>query len=124
MVRLHCSYYELEISQEKVFMAMLRPTKSTKHFNLENFICYISGGADLISIAPTYIGHSSPCEIKAYQTLANSNGGSLGGKFPDDLMDSYSGDDASEVLEWSSLELAPTYPCKPSYSTITVHNYR
>ena len=86
-----------------------------------------SGGADLISIAPTYIGHSSPCEIKTYQALANSNGGNLGGEFPNDLIDSFSSDDSvssSEVLEWSSLEFAPTYPCKPVYTTITLHNFR
>ena len=70
------------------------------------------------------MGHSSPCEIKTYQALADSNGVSLGEEFPDDLINSYSDDDTSEVLEWSSLEFAPTYPCKPSYSTITLHNYR
>ena len=95
------------------------------------FILIHVGGAELISIAPIYIGHSSPCEIKTYQALANSTGDNLGGEFPDDLIDSVlsssCGDDAvsaSEVLEWSSLDFAPTYPCKPAYTTITLHNFR
>ena len=91
------------------------------------YLICVPGGADLISIAPTYIGHSSPCEIKTYQALVNSEGGNLGGEFPSDLIDSFSGDDSvsfSEVLEWSSLEFAPTYPCKPAYTTITLHNLR
>ena len=37
---MHCSCYELEISREKIFVAMLRPVKSTKIFNLENFRLY------------------------------------------------------------------------------------
>ncbi len=36
----HCSCYELEISQEKIFVAMVRPAKSMKIFNLENFRLY------------------------------------------------------------------------------------
>ena len=33
----HCSCYELEISWEKIFVAMLRLVKSVKIFNLKNF---------------------------------------------------------------------------------------
>ena len=36
----HCSCYELEISREKIFSAMLRPAKSIKIFNLKNFRLY------------------------------------------------------------------------------------
>ena len=36
----HCSCYEVEILREKIFAAMLRPTKSAKIFNLENFRLY------------------------------------------------------------------------------------
>jgi hypothetical protein len=93
---------------------------------MSNFIC--SGGAELISIAPIYIGHSSPCEIKTYQTLANSKGANLVGEFHDDVIDNVFAADnavsASEVLEWSSLDFAPTYPCKPAYTTLTLHNFR
>ena len=90
---------------------------------------FISGGAELISITPIYIGHSSPCEIKTYQSLANSMGGNLGGEFPDDFIANVfsCGDDAvsaGEVLEWSSLDFAPTYPCKPAYTTLILHNFR
>ena len=37
---MHCISYELEISWEKIFMALLGPMKSAKDFNLENFRLY------------------------------------------------------------------------------------
>ena len=40
---MHCSYYELQISCEEIFVAMLRPIKSAKIFNLENFWLYNYG---------------------------------------------------------------------------------
>ena len=53
--------YELEISQEKIFMAMFRPTKSMKFFNLENFRLYgtifriILSFQQHINLRPCYI---------------------------------------------------------------------
>lgn len=36
----HCSHYELEILQEKIFMATLRPANSANIFNLKNARLY------------------------------------------------------------------------------------
>ena len=37
---MHCICYEVEISREKIFVAIRWPAKSTKIFNLENFRLY------------------------------------------------------------------------------------
>ena len=83
------------------------------------------GGADLITLGPTYTGYSSPEEITTYHTYAKSTGGS-NGELHGHLSDSFSKDQevVIEKLEWPSLEVAPTYPCKPAYSTVTIHNFR
>ena len=79
----------------------------------------------MISIGPVYAGHSSPQEIKTYHLYANSNGVPYE-EDPSNLFNSGSEDEEStcEVQQWPDvLECAPTYPSKPAYSTITLHNY-
>ena len=55
----HCSCYEVEISQEKNFAAMLGPAKFTKIFDLKNFRLYgISPLADSALRATVIIMHN------------------------------------------------------------------
>ena len=73
----------------------------------------------MISVGPVCVGYSSPEEIRTYLANANSSRAL-------DEVSSIDEDkeDAPERLDSSAVEFAPTYPCKPSYSTVTLHNYR
>ena len=49
---MHCICYELEISQEKIFAAILRPVKTVKNFSTSKILGYT-----VISLGPVCIQH-------------------------------------------------------------------
>ena len=76
----------------------------------------------MISVGPVYTGYSSPEEIKTYLAHVNSSRALDEGDLADSLGDDEK--DVPERLGSSAVEFAPTYSCKPSYSTVTLHNFR
>lgn len=71
-----------------------------------------------------YAGCSSPEEIKTYHAYTRT--GFPLENSPDSLSYVFGEDEeiVNEEIKWPILEFAPTYPHKPSYSTITIHNFR
>ena len=84
---MHCICYELEISQEKNFVAILRPAKSAKFFYLENFrlygMCIAPSQLNILSLSLSlslslFLTHThthQPCRsqtISPYQTWPTS----------------------------------------------------